>query len=165
MPLCLIATFNHLGDIWVMMSCAFGGLLLLYYGLAGKDTFTVYTPLKEYDFFIDSSYPGLLHFSTFLNEIILSENGYKHYFCLLLTDQEWNRARDTGFISVPKEGRPLQGINTIVVEEGYVGFILDSPFENALNIQFVSGEDRVMTPRIFTDIPIKMLKKMAQGQI
>lgn len=161
MPFCLLGVFSGMGDLWIMMSLAFGGLMLLYYGLAGTVTFCVNTNLKEYDFFIHMAHPGLIHFSKFVNEVVLSEHGYENYFCLVLSNEEWSMAIDSKIVVIPKEGRVLvEGPDKLALGEEEKGFILDKPLENGMNIQYVKEGEGVIVPRIFTDIPISLLREV-----
>ncbi len=68
-PLSLIALINDLLHVWTMLVSFMAGALLVYYGLEGRNTLSITTSIKEYDFFINPPSVNLKAFVDFTAKI------------------------------------------------------------------------------------------------
>ena len=160
MPLFLVGTFNNMGDLWVMMSLAFGGLMLLYYGLAGSDTLSITTKVKEYDIFILHPQKELRRFVDFVNTVGLSPFGPENYFCIVMDDYQWAVTQSAGKFAVLPEGKTLYGRNNLPQMTNRLAFLIDSPFAKGMRIDYVCNKDGQLLPTLFSDVPIGFLKPL-----
>lgn len=78
-PLSLIALINDLLNVWTMLISFMAGSLLIYYGIEGRNTLSIVTNIKEYDFFIDSASKNLRAFLAFVEKIKSQKGPPKFY--------------------------------------------------------------------------------------
>ena len=65
-PFAVVALIKTTGAFWLLFILALAGLVLFYYGYSGSDSFTITTPVKDYDYFIDRNKPHLKAFIQFV---------------------------------------------------------------------------------------------------
>ena len=116
-PLALIALFNGLYSVWLMLSLMMGGLALLYYGIEGGNTLSVQTNVKEYDFFLRSVSPNLKSFVSFvINYQHRGDEALIYYFTL--PHKTWKEAEEQGYVHLDT---PLVlSSQRLKLEEGFV---------------------------------------------
>ncbi|MEM6524911.1 MAG: hypothetical protein AAF693_13995 [Bacteroidota bacterium] len=81
-PFSLIAIFNDVLSLWLLLIMFMSGLLLAYYGLEGRNTLSITTKVKEYDYFIDTPSRNLKAFLGFVLRIRDHKGEPKYYISL-----------------------------------------------------------------------------------
>lgn len=160
-PLFLVGAFNQLGNIWLMMSLAFAGLLAVYYGLAGSDAFIVRTRVKEFDFFIDLSNPFINRFCNFFNSVI-KKGRIDRYFCLSLDSRAVEDLERTGQLVVPESGLPLIPIDQLPMKpNGY--YVISAPLANGYRIGYEVGPGNEIVPILHSNVSAVHLEKISHS--
>ena len=75
-PFAVVALIKTTGAFWLLFILALVGLVLFYYGSSGSDSFTVTTPVKDYDYFIDRNKPHLKAFIHFVEGQLMQSEPY-----------------------------------------------------------------------------------------
>lgn len=158
-PFFLIGAFNGLGNIWLMMTLAFSGLLALYYGLSGSDALILQTKVKDFDFFVDTINPHLNSFCTFYNKVIM-RGRLDFYFCVKLDANQWKEAQMNGVIQIPEDGLPIYTIDEIQRDSDDLFFSIVSPFQNGYKIGFEQGDDKQIVPLLFSPVKTEHLRQI-----
>ena len=157
-PLFLVAAFNNVGELWLMMSLAFGGLLAVYYGLSGTESFILKTKVKDFDFFIATPNRLLPVFCHFYNHVLV-KGRLDTYFCVEIDDKTWELNREKGIIPVPGEGIPLTGIDHLSAPTtGSKWYAILSPVNNGYKIGFRQRDLQHVQAMLFSDLKMSDLR-------
>lgn len=154
-PLFLVAGFNGTGNIWLMLSLAFSGLLLLYFGLSGTDTISIERRHdKNYDIFLLNANPSLIEFTSFIGELINKNISISKMFSIALTKEQHSILNRGGTVPAPEDGFCL-GIN-VNKPLNKLEYLLDDPVGKGCEIKFknISGKK---VPVLFDNLTPKMI--------
>ena len=147
----LVALFNGLYNVWLMLCLMIGGLALLFYGAEGSNTLSVQTNVKEYDFFIKSPTPNLRSFVSFL--INFQHKGEDALIYYIVIDQKvWDQAQTSGYINVDSPMRlNAQRSN---IDENQVELVIDLAKSNIEVEYIMNKEQNKLVPIIKKNIRI-----------
>ena len=85
----MIAAFNFSINIWLSLGLSFLGIIGFLYGWYGKSTFSIITPVKEYDYFLNTIYAPLITFTQFIKAYIIANKEATIHFYLPFTKDQW----------------------------------------------------------------------------
>lgn len=88
-PFSLIAIFNDVINLWLMLILFMSGSLLIYYGFEGRNTLSITTTLKEYDYFINTPSQNLKAFLKFVMKI-RDQKGEPRYYLAIASEIDNN---------------------------------------------------------------------------
>ncbi|MEM1405269.1 MAG: hypothetical protein AAGG59_00730 [Bacteroidota bacterium] len=117
-PLSLIALINDLLHVWTMLVSFMAGVLLVYYGLEGRNTLSITTSIKEYDFFINSPSANLKAFVDFTTKIKYQKGEPRFYLeCNEELHRDGNEIIDfKNGIELKENVEELTGKNIFILE-------------------------------------------------
>lgn len=75
-PFAIVALIKTTGAFWLLFLLSLVGLVLFYYGYSGSESFTVTTPVKDYDYFIDRNKPHLKAFIQFVEGQLMRDESH-----------------------------------------------------------------------------------------
>lgn len=155
-PLALLVLFDGRFNVWLMMTLAIAGFLLIYYGFVGMKALSITTHVKEYNFFLrDSPVKELKAFVHFTLKFIYTRE--INYFAVL-DKSEWQKSLQAGFI----QKDPLRLLEKpIMTNENQVLLVLN-PFSKNIEITYKpSKENKVMfLPETRSQIPVVDISEM-----
>ncbi len=154
-PLALIALLNDLFHIWVMLILFMSGALLIYYGFEGRNTLSIKTNLKEFDFFINSASQNLQAFVRFTFKI-KREQGDPKYF--LVTDLVPNEKH----LRIIDSADGIELSETIPKKEGQGIFIVE-PLRSGLQVIYKKNLSGEIAPYLIGSIDLKNLTPFHQN--
>lgn len=114
--LSLVAIFKAFYDPWLMLTLFTGGCLSAWFGYMGRWVLTIEEPKNYSDFFLKSVTPELKAFVAYANTFTGRQP--KGVLYLPVPFPEWQRARETGYLSFPEAERLyfMNELNTIQKE-------------------------------------------------
>ena len=153
-PLSLIAIFNDLLNLWVMLLAFMIGVLLIYYGVEGRFSLSILTNLKEYDFFINSPNKNIKAFIQFVLKRILNR---EVIYYLALSDEEWKSAQVSGYLEFkhPKELR-----ETSAATDSHIILKLE-PLKVDISVNYIPGADTDLVPAIQGKFPLNIFTRIS----
>ncbi len=153
-PLSLIALFNDILNIWLMMGTFIGGLLSMYYGMEGSSTLTVVTSIKEFDFFLKTPSKNLKAFISFVLKYSREGAAVAYYFHV--SEEKWSEAVKTGQLVLTGS---LKLTETAASKKDYVTLRIE-PLSAGIEVKYLYDEFKELAPFIEGTIPVIALEVM-----